>query len=477
MLVDFFEEYGKNSLEDLQNAAKIQLKPPTPPPIKAKEVQKPTVAQPKATKKQQIQQLKQEQQRLKHSQQQLTQQQQQNQLKNQLKNQQQQQQQHLQHLRSPFMDVKKETENLSYIHFKHNIQRKKQQSGKPAGQVLKDTTLMISALINSNLTASSLSTLYKASRLLPEKTRNRAFREDIREKVAEMWQIYAPGADMECLLTTILQEGDWLLAQELIKKTEDGQRIMSMLAADGQSSNTEKSSKNLVQVSINPQIMRTTKKPQASEEEALDEEPNLSAILTQIMNESAEEDDVICLDYDDAPGPSTSKKQAKPAPPPPKQYVEKGLAAKVQPSAIKECCKLIETDWAKLGMTEKMDFKSHYSSLSLIARYVRERVLSANQIATWSEDEVTAFCDYVISVLAISGQNHYGLKNLFDQDSNNKKRTFKTDLCIKASKYICKEFCHHEITDVVWTYFSSGFFKVRHSLWPINPTVYRSIYK
>lgn len=347
----------------------------------------------------------------------------------------------------PALDVKKEEENFTYITSILLNKSKKLYRLKEKTQRNHETSMMRSALVHANLTVATISRMFKNSPplklLTGQRTKNvltNSYKEHIRTRLKKMWEIYAPPlADVELLLNVIFAEGDWFLTQQQQPTTTQN---------TGQTS-------ALIQIPLKEMIKST---------KTTSEEPNLSAILTQIMN--------------DGLNPVTSSSKQHIQPPPlatAKDNLHFGPAAKVKPSAIKECCNLLHMEVTKLDKHAKIDFYAFHSSLFLLARYAEEKVLSDVQKATWSPEEIVQFGHYVISVLAISGKSHYALKNLYDLG---KKTNLKSDICMKASKYLCEQFDQDKIATEVWTYFSSGYFKAKHTKTKeIRNEPYKNFYK
>ena len=105
-------------------------------------------------------------------------------------------------------------------------------------------------------------------------------------------------------------------------------------------------------------------------------------------------------------------------------------------------------------------------AFSLLAKYAGEKV--AKEIKNgknWSPAESAEFGEYVISVLIFSGKTHYSLDMLY-----NTGRPLSMKVILKkeikegmANPFLCTFYDESKITDLVWSYFESGYCKRRNN--------------
>ena len=110
------------------------------------------------------------------------------------------------------------------------------------------------------------------------------------------------------------------------------------------------------------------------------------------------------------------------------------------------------------GMDQKM------FAFSLLAKYAEEKVKEEIKNGkNWSPAESAEFGEYVISVLIFSGKTHYSLDMLY-----NTGRPLSMKVILKkeikegmANPFLCTFYDESKITDLVWSYFESGYCKRR----------------
>lgn len=156
----------------------------------------------------------------------------------------------------------------------------------------------------------------------------------------------------------------------------------------------------------------------------------MSSILTQLMKESDDEDEVTIID------------ENKPDD---------------RPKTLKDIVKEV----ALLRLTDSADYRAAHFSLAMVGKFAREKVGDfIDKGDKWTTEEKATFGQYIICILSLAGRTHYNLKNHFD--SKPKKILESSIRNGRASEYLV-EFCDEKvITSLIWRYFVSGYFKTKY---------------
>ena len=102
-------------------------------------------------------------------------------------------------------------------------------------------------------------------------------------------------------------------------------------------------------------------------------------------------------------------------------------------------------------------FAHTHFSLALVAKYARENISKeVENGGNWSPEETFNFGEYVISILALTGKTHFTLKNMADAYQ---RSTLIEDIKTgEAKSFLCHFYDEIKITDLVLSYFKSGYF-------------------
>ena len=98
-------------------------------------------------------------------------------------------------------------------------------------------------------------------------------------------------------------------------------------------------------------------------------------------------------------------------------------------------------------------------TLALVAKYARENISKeVENGGNWSPEETFNFGEYVISILALTGKTHFTLKNMADAYQ---RSTLIEDIKTgEAKSFLCHFYDEIKITDLVLSYFKSGYLAV-----------------
>ena len=103
-------------------------------------------------------------------------------------------------------------------------------------------------------------------------------------------------------------------------------------------------------------------------------------------------------------------------------------------------------------------------AFSLLAQYARENIAGeVRNGSNWSPEESAEFGEYVTLVLIFSGKTHYSLDMLYNAGRPlSMKAHLKEEIKNGYAKpFLCPFYDESKITDLVWSYFESGYCK-RH---------------
>ena len=109
-------------------------------------------------------------------------------------------------------------------------------------------------------------------------------------------------------------------------------------------------------------------------------------------------------------------------------------------------------------------FDQKVYAFSLLAKYAGENI--AGEIKNgrnWSPEESAEFGEYVTMILIFSGKTHYSLDMLYNAGRPLSMKIHLKEEIIKsrAKPFLCTFYDESKITDLVWSYFESGYFKRR----------------
>jgi len=107
------------------------------------------------------------------------------------------------------------------------------------------------------------------------------------------------------------------------------------------------------------------------------------------------------------------------------------------------------------------DFRRTHFTLANITRYARENIsIEIRGGDKWSPEDNMAFGQYVISIIALTTMSHFALKNMIEKYTP--KKELEQMINGKAEEFICSYYNAKKITELVWNYFQSGYYKRRH---------------
>ena len=158
-------------------------------------------------------------------------------------------------------------------------------------------------------------------------------------------------------------------------------------------------------------------------------------------------DDIIILDQEE-------RKLVKP------KKVDK--ESKLYHQILKEKLSALKSAAAARPNNKKLDQKVY--AFSLLAQYAGENIAGeVRNGSNWSPEESAEFGEYVTSVLIFSGKTHYSLDMLYNAGSPlSMKAHLKEEIKNGYAKpFLCPFYDESKITDLVWSYFESGYCK-RH---------------
>ena len=107
-------------------------------------------------------------------------------------------------------------------------------------------------------------------------------------------------------------------------------------------------------------------------------------------------------------------------------------------------------------------FDQKVYAFSLLAKYAGEHI--AGEIKngrSWSPEESVEFGDYVTSILIFSGKTHYSLDMLYNAGKPLSMKIHLKEEIKKspANPFLCTFYDESKITDLVWSYFESGYYR------------------
>jgi len=107
-------------------------------------------------------------------------------------------------------------------------------------------------------------------------------------------------------------------------------------------------------------------------------------------------------------------------------------------------------------------FEQKVYAFSLLAKYAGENI--AGEIKNgkyWSPEESVEFGEYVTTVLIFSGKTHYSLDMLYNAGLSMKIHLKEEIKKSRAKPFLCTFYDESKITDLVWSYFESGYYMKR----------------
>ena len=158
-------------------------------------------------------------------------------------------------------------------------------------------------------------------------------------------------------------------------------------------------------------------------------------------------DDIIILDQEE-------RKLVKP------KKVDK--ESKLYHQILKEKLSALKSAAAARPNNKKLDQKVY--AFSLLAQYAGENIAGeVRNGSNWSPEESAEFGEYVTLVLIFSGKTHYSLDLLYNAGRPlSMKAHLKEEIKNGYAKpFLCPFYDESKITDLVWSYFESGYCK-RH---------------
>ena len=107
-------------------------------------------------------------------------------------------------------------------------------------------------------------------------------------------------------------------------------------------------------------------------------------------------------------------------------------------------------------------FEQKVYAFSLLAKYAGENI--AGEIKNgryWSPEEFVKFGEYVTTVLIFSGKTHYSLDMMYNAGRPLSMKVHLKEEIKKgyAKPFLCPFYDESKITDLVWSYFESGYRK------------------
>ena len=107
-------------------------------------------------------------------------------------------------------------------------------------------------------------------------------------------------------------------------------------------------------------------------------------------------------------------------------------------------------------------FQRTHFSLALIAKFARENLMGEIKNGkNWSPEETFDFGEYVISILALTNKSHFTLNTMINGFQN---KTLAQDIKSgQASQFLCHFYDQTKITNLVFSYFKSGYSKRKHT--------------
>ena len=99
-------------------------------------------------------------------------------------------------------------------------------------------------------------------------------------------------------------------------------------------------------------------------------------------------------------------------------------------------------------------------AFSLLAQYAGENIAGeVRNGSNWSTEESVEFGEYVTSVLIFSGKTHYSLDMMYNAGRPLSMKVHLKEEIKKgyAKPFLCPFYDESKITDLVWSYFESGY--------------------